>query len=65
MHAIRPVKANILTDDIEYLGHISTPTGLKPTDKHVKATREMPPPIGKLLGLVNKTQLRPFIGLVK
>ena len=54
-HAVKPVKANILNDDIEYLGHISTPSGLKPTDKHVKAIREMPPSIDKLLGLLNKT----------
>ena len=64
-HAVKPIKANILNDNIEYLGHISTPEGLKPTDKHVKAIREMPPPIDKSLGLVNKTQLRSFIGLVK
>ena len=64
-HAVKPAKANVLNDDIEYLGHISTPDGLRPTDKHVKAIREMPPPIDHSVGLVNKTQLRSFIGLVK
>ena len=26
-HAAKPIKANILNDNIEYLGHISTPEG--------------------------------------
>ena len=60
-HAVKPAKANVLNDEIEYLGHISTPEGLRPTDKHVKAIREMPPPIDHSVGLVNKTQLRSFI----
>ena len=64
-HSVKPAKANILNNGIEYLGHISTPSGLKPTDKHVKAIRETPPPIDKSFGLVNKTQLRSFAGLVK
>ena len=49
---------------MEYLGHISTPTGLRPTLKHVSAIVDMPPPLGRD-GKVNKTMLKSFIGMVK
>ena len=62
---MKPSKATLLNKDTAYPGHISTPQGLRPTDKHMKAIRDMPPPSDVSLGLVNKSQLRSFIGLVK
>ena len=35
-YAAKPIKANILNVNIEYLGHISTPEGLKPPGAGVK-----------------------------
>ena len=34
-HSIHPSKASFLKKDIEYLGHMSTPFGTRPTAKHV------------------------------
>ena len=64
-HSVKPPKASILRKDVEYLGHISTPEGLRATPKHVEAIRDMPPPLDEDTGKINKTSLRSFIGLVK
>ena len=67
-HSIKPSKMAILRKIVEYLGHMSTPQGTKPTGKHVSAIVEMPAPInedGPDMGKVNKTSLRSFIGLAK
>ena len=45
-HCIKPSKMHILRKVIEYLGHLSTPTGTMPTSKHVDAILHMPPPLG-------------------
>ena len=63
--SVKSEKGNILRPEVEYLGHISTKSGLRPTDKHVKAIVEMPPPVDKENGKINKTSLRSFIGMVK
>ena len=64
-HSVKPTKASLLRPNVEYLGHISTPRGLMPSDKHVKAIKEMPPPLDEDSGLVSKTRLRSFLGMVK
>ena len=63
-HSLKPEKVRILQEEVEYLGHISTPTGLKPTPKHVRAIADMPKPVNKT-GKVNITRLRSFLGMVK
>ena len=63
-HSLKPSKTSILKDDVEYLGHISTPEGLKPTNKHVRAIVDMPAPVDAS-GRVDKTRLRSFLGMVK
>ena len=55
---------HILRKIIEYLGHLSTPTGTMPTSKHVDAILHMPPPLGDD-GLVDRSKLRSMIGLIK
>ncbi len=56
-HSIKPSKMHVLRKVIEYLGHLSTPEGTRPTGKHVEAIVNMPPPIqdeGEGIGKVNK-----------
>ena len=55
---------HILRKVIEYLGHLSTPTGTMPTSKHVDAILHMPPPLGDD-DLVDRSKLRSMIGLIK
>ena len=64
-HSVKPEKAAILQKILEYLGHMSTPNGTRPTAKHIQAIVDMPAPIDEETGLINKTSLRSFIGLVK
>mgnify|MGYP002054569580 CR=1 FL=1 len=52
VHCIKPTKMHILRKVIEYLGHLSTPTGTMPTSKHVDAILHMPPPLGPKLGMM-------------
>ena len=61
-HCIKASKMHILRKVIEYLGHLSTPTGTMPTSKHVDAILHMPPPLGND-GLVDRSKLRSMIGL--
>ena len=63
-HSIKPLKMHILRKIIEYLGHLSTPSGTQPTSKHVDAIVNMPPPLGDD-GLVDRTKVRSLIGMVK
>jgi len=51
--------------DVRNLRLQLSPTIVEPTGKHANAIRDMPAPIDHSLGLVNKTQLRSFTGLVK
>ena len=45
-HSIKASKMHILRKIIEYLGHMSTPSGTQPTSKHIDAIVNMPPPLG-------------------
>ena len=53
---VNPAKCQFIRREVEYLGHIITPEGLKPNSKLVEAVRDYSPP---------KTvqQLRRFLGL--
>ena len=53
---LKPVKCHFLRQSIEYLGHVITPDGLKPSSKQVAAVHEFPVP-------ENVTQVRQFLGL--
>ena len=63
-HSIKASKMHILRKIIEYLGHMSTPHGTQPTSKHIDAIVCMPAPLGDD-GLVDKTRVRSFLGMVK
>jgi RNase H-like domain found in reverse transcriptase/Reverse transcriptase (RNA-dependent DNA polymerase) len=54
---INAAKSFCAAQEVEYLGYILTPTGVKPQYKKVKAIRNMAAP-------KNRKQLRSFIGLV-
>ena len=63
-HSIKPEKMHILCELLEYLGHISTPSGTLISDKHKLAITEMPYPVDAS-GTVNRTSVRSFIGMIK
>ena len=50
-------KCNFLLPEVEYLGHVITTQGLKPSQKKIQAIRSAPAP-------QNVSQLRSFLGLV-
>ena len=54
-HSPKPSKVKLLQQDVEYLGHTSTPDGVKIIPGQRKATLPMPYPL--------ETRLRSFIGL--
>ena len=41
---LKPVKCHFLCQSLEYLGHIITPSGLKPNPKQLEAVQEFPVP---------------------
>ena len=53
---LKPGKCHFLRQSLEYLGHIITPTGLKPNPKQLEAVQEFPVPN-------SVTQVRQFLGL--
>ena len=53
---LKPGKCKFLCKEVEYLGHILTPLGLKPTQRHVEAVHDFPVPI-------NIKGVRQFLGL--
>ena len=63
-HSIKPSKMHILRDQVDYLGHVSTPEGTLISDKHKEAILNMPYPTDER-GNVNVTSVRSFIGMVK
>jgi len=53
---LNPSKCKFMSEEVEYLGHIVTPQGLKPNSRNLDAVREFPVP-------TNVKQLRQFLGL--
>ena len=68
-HSIKPSKAHILRQIVEYLGHMSTPQGTRPTEKHIQAIIDMPFPLADAgpdgRQLADKTKVRSFLGFAK
>jgi hypothetical protein len=61
-HSLKPKKVKLLQEEVEYLGHISTPEGIKITPGQRDAIIKMPYPLDSE-GEVEETRLRSFIGL--
>ena len=53
---LKPIKCRFICQEVEYLGHIVTPKGLKPNTRNLIAVKEFPTPS-------NLKQLRQFLGL--
>ena len=53
---LNPKRCRIVCDEVEYLGHVATPLGLKPNNRNLDAVRCFPPP-------TNLKQLQQFLGL--
>ena len=53
---LNPKKCKILCDEVEYLGHVVTPCGLKPNNRNLDAIKNFPPP-------ATLKQLQQFLGL--
>ena len=53
---LNPRKCRFMSEEVEYLGHIVTPTGLKPNKRNLDAVKEFPIP-------TDVKQLRQFLGL--
>ncbi|MEM1013837.1 MAG: RNase H-like domain-containing protein, partial [Planctomycetota bacterium] len=61
--SVKPNKFKLLPETFVYLGHLSTPTGIQPTDAAIRAISEMPVP-GTIPGRGNpKRAIRSFLGL--
>ena len=61
-HALAPKKVKLRQDEVEYLGHISTPNGMKITPGQREAIVNLPCPLDSE-GDVDETRLRSFKGL--
>ena len=61
-HSLKPKKVRLLQEEVEYLGHVSTPRGIKITPGQRDAIIKMPCPLDSE-GEVDETRLRRFIGL--
>ena len=53
---LKPVKCKFIRSEVEYLGHVVTPKGLKVNHKLTEAVQEFPRPM-------NVTEVRRFLGL--
>ena len=53
---LKPMKCHYVRNEVEYLGHLITPEGLKPNSKLVEAVQEFPRPS-------NVSGVRRFLGL--
>ena len=53
---LNPAKCRFVCDKVEYLGHLITPAGLKPSERNLTAVREFPVP-------TNLKHLQEFLGL--
>ena len=63
-HTVKPSKMSILPREVKYLGHVITENGIRASDDHVKAIKEMPAP-HDADGMVDETGVRSFVGMVK
>ena len=54
---LNPTKCKFVCDEVEYLGHVIIPAGLKPSEYNLIAVREFPVP-------TNLKHLRQFLGLM-
>ena len=61
-HSLKPKKVKLLQEEVEYLGHISTPEGITITPGQRDAIINMPYPLDSEGGM-EETRLRSFIGL--
>ena len=52
---LNPKKCEFISEEVEYLGHIVTPQGLKPNQRNLDVVKEFPVP-------TNVKQLRQFLG---
>ena len=53
---LNPKKSKFVCDEVDYLGYLVTPYGLKPNNRNLDAVRHFPTP-------TNLRQLRQFLGL--
>jgi len=53
---LNPSKCQFIRKEVEYLGHVITPEGLRPNDKLVRAVKDYSPPR-------NAQELKRFLGL--
>ena len=53
---LNPKKCKFVCEEVEYLGHLVTPSGLKPNDRNLDAVKHFPTP-------TTIKQLRQFLGL--
>ena len=53
---LNPAKCRFVCDEVEYLGHLIAPAGLKPSERNLIAVREFPV-------LTNLKDLRQFLGV--
>ena len=64
-HSLKPSKVKLLQEEVEYLGHTSTPQGIKITPGQRDAIIKMPYPLNSEGEVDDGTRLRSFIGLAK
>lgn len=53
---LRPLKCHFIRQEVQFLGHVLTPQGLKTSEQHVRAVREFKVP-------ANVREVRQFLGL--
>ena len=58
---LKPSKVKFFAEEFEFLGHISTPTGLRPSEARVEAITKMPPPTSSSKD--PKRSVRSFLGM--
>lgn len=59
--SVKAEKMKLVVEEFEFLGHLSTPTGLRVTDRTVEAISKMPLPDPN--GEDPKTQVKSFLGM--
>ena len=59
--SVKAEKMNVFAKEFIFLGHLSTPTGLRATDRMVEAISKMPTP--DAAGEDPKKQVKSFLGM--